>query len=131
MKVRFLKINIMKIYKYIYYHSVSQSSKKNNAPEFNAYSLLSFTQTSNLVTIVNIILIITRIKINYDLRLVAIICPTMFYAVNYYYFTKKGKGSIIMNDRSYCLGKYSYFLNLFTYSSFIFVVISYFFYKEF
>lgn len=131
MKVRFLKINIMKIYNYIYYLSLIKSSKKHSSPEFYAYTLLSFTQTSNLLTIINVVLIVSRVKVNYDLRLVAMVCPVLFYFIDYYYYSKKGNGKIIMKDKNYNLGKYSYLLELFTYSSFIFVIISYYFYKKF
>lgn len=120
----------MKIYKYIYYYSFLQSSKKNSVPEINVYTLLSFTQTSNLITFLNVVLIVTRINIYYDLRIVALICPILFYIINYYYFGKKGNGIKIMKDESYSLGKYSFLLEVFGFTSFLLVVLSYYVYKE-
>ena len=121
----------MKIYKYIYYYSFLQSSRKNAVPEIAVYSLLSFTQTSNLITLLNIVLIITKIDIYYDLRIIALVAPIVFYAVNYYYFGKRGNGAIIMKDQSYSLGKYSFLLEVFGYASFLLVVLTYYLYKEF
>ncbi|CAI2765856.1 conserved membrane protein of unknown function [Flavobacterium collinsii] len=121
----------MKIYKLIYYHFYLKSSKKNAVPEIPVYAMLSFTQTSNLITIINVIMIITRIDVNYDIRKIALIGPVLFYLFNYYYFSKKGYGAIIIKDDSYSIGKYSFLLDIYNVSSFLLVVLTYYFYKEF
>ena len=121
----------MKIYKYIYYASFLQSSKKNAVPEIPVYSYLAFIQTSNFITIINVFLLITRLHVNYDIRIVALIGPILFYFINYYYFSKKGNGAIIIKDQTYSLGKYSFLLDVFGFTSFIFVMITYYFFKEF
>lgn len=121
----------MKIYKYIYYNSFLQSSKKNAVPEITVYTLLSFTQTSNLITILNIVLIMMRLNVCYDIRKIALVAPILFYILNYYYFGKRGNGAIIMKDPSYSLGKNSFLLEVFGFASFIMVVATYYIYKEF
>ena len=121
----------MKIYKLIYYHFFLKILKKNAVPEIPVYSMLSFTQTSNLITLTNIIMIITRMNIDYDVRKIALIGPILFYYINYYYFSKKGNGAIIIKDDSYSLGKYSFLLSVYNLSSFFVMVLTYYFYKEF
>lgn len=121
----------MKIYIYIYYASFLQSRKKNEVPEIPVYTLLSFIQTSNLITFTNIIMLITRLDINYDVRKIALVAPILFYFLNYYYFTKRGNGEIIIKNESYSLGKYSFLLDVFGFASFPLVVLTYYFYREF
>lgn len=121
----------MNIYKYIYYSSFLQSSKKNEVPEISVYSYLSFIQTSNLITFINVLLMITRISVNYDVRVVAIVAPILFYFINHYYFSKKGNGATVIKDKSYSLGRYSFLLDVFGFVSFMLVVVTYYFYKEF
>lgn len=94
----------MKIYKYIYYVSFLQSSKRNAVPEIPVYTMLSLVQTNNFLTIINIFFFITKIDIHYDILKLIIICPISFYCINYYYFSKKGNGAIIIKDQSYSLG---------------------------
>lgn len=62
MEAKCLKIETMKIYKFIYYYFYLKSSKKNAVPEIPVYTMLSFTQTSNLITITNVIMIITLLR---------------------------------------------------------------------
>lgn len=121
----------MKIYKLIYYHFFIKSLKKNTVPEIPVYAMLSFTQTSNLITLTNIIMIITRMNIDYDIRKIALIAPISFYFINYYYFGKKGNGAIIIKDNTYSLGRYSFLLSLYNLASFLIMVITYYLYKEF
>ncbi|TCN57584.1 hypothetical protein EV142_104244 [Flavobacterium circumlabens] len=121
----------MRIYKYIYYASFLQSMKKNAAPEIPVYSYLSFIQTNNLITVINVLLIITRIDIVYDVLKLVLFGPITFYFINYYYFSKKGNGAIIIRDESYSLGKYSFLLDVFGFASFLLVVLTYYFYREF
>jgi hypothetical protein len=93
--------------------------------------MLSFVQTNNLITLINIILIITRVNVAYDLLKLVIVGPIIFYIMNYYYFSKKGNGKIILEDTSFSLGKYSFLLDLFNIISVILVVVTYYIYKEF
>ncbi|NWL01575.1 hypothetical protein DM790_12160 [Flavobacterium collinsii] len=131
MKVKFLKIKMLKIYKYIYYASFLQSRKVNAAPEITVYSYLCFIQTSNVITILNALLVLTKMNVNYDVRLFAAIGPIFFYFINYYYFSKKGNGKKIIKDQGYSLGKYSFLLDVFGFVSFMMVVATYYVYKEF
>ncbi|TCN57595.1 hypothetical protein D0809_13505 [Flavobacterium circumlabens] len=121
----------MRIYKYIYYFFYIKSSKKNAVPEIPVYTMLSFIQTSNLITITNIIMLITRLNINYDVRKIALVAPILLYFLNYYFFTKKGNGGIIIKDETYSLGKYSFLLDVFGFGSFPLAVLTYYFYREF
>lgn len=118
----------MRIYKLIYYRFFLKSLKVNTSPQVTVYGMLSFTQTSNFITLVNIFLIITHLNINYDIRKFALIGPPFFYFLNYYYFTKKGNGAIIIKDKSYSLGKYSFLLSIYNLGSFFMMGITYFFY---
>jgi hypothetical protein len=120
----------MKIYKFIYYHFFLKSLKKNAAPEIPIYAMLSFVQTTNLITLINVILIITRMNIHYDVLKFALFGPITFYFINYYYFSKKGNGAIIIKDNAYSLGKYSFLLDVYNIASFFLVVITYYLYKE-
>ncbi|MDN3675582.1 hypothetical protein QWY99_21350 [Flavobacterium branchiarum] len=120
----------MKIYKMIYYYFFLKSSKKNTVPEVPVYTLLSLTQTSNLITITNIIMIVTRMNINYDVGKIVLIGPVLFYLINHYYFSTKGNGAIIIKDDSYSLGKYSFLLRVFNISSHFIMILTYYFYKE-
>lgn len=121
----------MRIYKLIYYNFFLKSIKVNSAPEIPVYAMLSFTQTSNLITLTNIIMIITRMNINYDVRKIALIAPLVFYYINHYYFSKKGNGAIIIKDHSYSLAKYSFLLDLYNIGSFLLMIVTYYFYAEF
>lgn len=121
----------MKIYKLIYYYFFLKSLKKNDAPEIPVYAMLSFVQTNNLIALINIILIITRVNIAYDILKLVIVGPIIFYIINYYYFSKKGNGAIIIKNTAFSLGKYSFLLDLFNIMSVILVVITYYIYKEY
>jgi hypothetical protein len=121
----------MKIYKYIYYYFFLQSSKKNAVPEIPVYAMLSLVQTSNLITLINIFLIITRINVYYDILKFGLFGPITFYIINYYYFSKRGNGAIIIKDDSYSLGKYFFLLDVYNLASYFLVAITYFLYKEF
>lgn len=131
MKVKYLKIDIMKIYKYIYYRSYLQSKKVNGAPEIPVYGHLCFIQTSNLLSLINILLTITKLNVNYDIRIGALVGPVVFYLIDYYYFSTKGNGEIIIKNESYSLGKYSFLLDVFGFASYMLVGLTYYFYAEF
>ncbi|NWL01576.1 hypothetical protein DM790_12165 [Flavobacterium collinsii] len=130
MKVRFLKINFMKIYKYIYYATFLQSRKRNTAPEIPVYALLSLVQTNNLIVIINLFLFLTKVDINYDIRKIGIVGSITFYVINYYYFSLRGNGSKIINDKNYSLGQKSFWLDIFSFMSFFLTALTYYFYKE-
>ncbi|MDN3675580.1 hypothetical protein QWY99_21340 [Flavobacterium branchiarum] len=76
------------------------------------------------------IMIFTRMNIDYDIRKIALIAPILFHLSNYYYFKIKGNGAIIIKDDSYSLGKYSFLLDAYNIASYILVAITYHFYKE-
>lgn len=128
-KSKILKNQIMRIYKLIYYDFFLKSIKVNSAPEIPVYAMLSFTQTSNFITIINIIFAITRPNFNYDVLKLVLICPILFYFINYYYFTTKGNGAIIIKDKSYSSGKYSFLLDVYNLGSFFLMAITYWFYS--
>lgn len=115
----------------IYYNFFLKSLKKNDVPEIPVYVMLSLTQTSNLITITNIIMIVTRMNIDYDIRKIALIASILFYLINYHYFGTKGNGAIIIKDDSYSLGKYSFLLSVYNLSSHFIMILTYYFYKEF
>jgi hypothetical protein len=121
----------MKIYKYIYYASFLQSRRVNASPEILVYGYLSFIQTNHLIIVVNVFFILTRINIYYDILKLFLLGPITFYLINYYYFSKKGNGAKIIEDKSYSLGKYSFWLDIFGFASFLLVVFTYYLYKEF
>lgn len=121
----------MKIYKLIYDHFFLKSQKKNSDPEIPVYLMLSIIQTNNFLTIINIILIVLNINNIYDIRKVAIIGPIIFCVINYYYFSKKGNGQIIIRDSTYNIGKYSFLLYLYIIMSLLLLIVTYYFYVEF
>lgn len=120
---------MLTIYKRIYYHYFLLSSKKNPDPEIPVYTMLSLVQSNNFLTLLTIFFWITKIDY-YDILKLAIICPVSFYVLNYYYFTKKGNGAIIIKDKNYASGRYSFLLDVYSLSSYMLVIFSYYLYKE-
>jgi len=121
---------MLRIYKLNYYYFFLQSAKKNNDPEVSVYLMLAIMQTSNFITVMNMIFLIFKIHNVYDIRKLAIIGPITFCIFNYYYFTKRGNGKIIMEDNTYNLGKYSFLLYLCLPLSMLLLIVSSYFYQE-
>lgn len=70
----------------------------------------SLVQTNNFLTLLNIFFWVTKIDYYNILKLV-IICPVCFYKLNYY--TKKDNGAIIIKDKNYDLGRYSFLVDVY------------------
>ncbi len=121
----------MKIYKYIYYYDFLRSAKKNSAPEIPVYTSLTFVQTSNIISVLNLFLIASNIKLNYNLPLVCLILPPVLFLFNHYYFGKKGNGKIIMADKNYSLGRYSFLVDVYSISSYLVAGLIYYVYRGF
>lgn len=121
----------MRIYKLIYYHFILKSKKKNAVPEIPVYAMLSIVQTNNLIAVVNLVLLITKIDTEYNVLKFALFGPITFYGINHYYFSIKGNGARIIKDQTYSLGKYSFLLDVYNITSIILVAVTYYFYKNF
>ena len=121
----------MIIYKYIYYYDFLRSSKKNASPEIPVYTSITFVQTSNIISLFNLFLIIIKKQINYNLPVVGLILPPILFMFNHYYFGKLGNGKLIMANNNYSLGKYSFLADVYSFSSYIIAGLTYYIYNEF
>lgn len=102
----------MKILKLIYYNLYKSSRKRNAAPEIPVLSYMAFLQVSVLLTVLNTILFLLRLKSNYKIHYVGICLLIVLYGLNYYYFEKKGNGQKIIDNNKMDIGRKSILIDV-------------------
>jgi hypothetical protein len=120
----------MKIYKYLYYSLYFKSSRHNASPEIPVVGYISFTQTNNILSIINLFLFFTKWVKNYNLPATYLVIEIVLFIINYYYFVKLKKGKLIAQDEKYSLGKFFFLTDVYLFSSVIIMAVTYYLYRE-
>ena|SRR5690554_1042450 len=88
----------MKFFNLLYYNLYKSSRKGNAAPEIPVLGIISFGQVFNVITVINVFLILFKPGFNYEVHKLFLLLAFVFFGLNYYYFEKKKIGSEIMAD---------------------------------
>ena len=121
----------MKIFNYIYYNLYKSSIKKNAVAEIPVITYISFCQTNNFLTLINIFYYYTDLNTNYYLPKYYLIIQIVLYIVNYWYFQKMEKGISILQNENYSLKKHKFLIDVYLFSSVLVMGLSYYIYKEY
>lgn len=120
----------MKFYKYIYYNLYKTSRVENASPEIPVIGFISFCQTNNLLSLLNIFFFFTHINNNYDIPKYYLVSIIVLFIVNYYYYETKNNKKIIIENSNYELGKYTFLVYLYLALSVFLAGYTYYIYKE-
>lgn len=121
----------MVFFKYIYYNMFHTISKVNLDKEFSIILPISFCQTNNLLTIINIFGLCFFNETNYHLPNAYLIIQIVLFAFNYYYFIIRKNGKVILQDDKFSFGNKKYLADLYIYVSVIVMLLTYYFYREY
>jgi hypothetical protein len=125
------KNKIMNIYKYLYHNLYLSSAKYNASPEIPVIGYISFAQTNNVLTIVNVFMFFTKLIRNYNLPKLYLVIQISLFIINYYYFVSAKKGESIVENKKYSLGRLSFLIEIYLFLSVIMMGVTYYIYKEF
>ncbi|SEM32405.1 hypothetical protein SAMN04488008_1172 [Maribacter orientalis] len=120
----------MKIFHLIYYNLYKRSQKINGAPEIPVLSYICFLQTSILITLINIVLLLFQLYLNYKIHYVSISLLVALFGLNYYYFEKKGVGQKLLTDKNLDIGRKRILIHLFLFLSIFMEGFSYYLLRE-
>ena len=121
----------MIFFKYIYYNMYHTISKINLDKESSIILPISFSQTNNLLTIINVLGLCFFNKTNYNLPMFYLIIQLVLFVLNYYYFIIRKNGSIILQEDKFSFGNKKYLADLYIYVSVIVMLTTYYFYREY
>lgn len=121
----------MKLYKYLYYNLYLSSTRHNAFPEAPVIGFISFSQTNNLLSLLNVFLFFTKMINNYNLPVYYLTTQIGLFVINYYYYVTTKKGESILQNKKYSLGKLSFLTDIYLFSSVVIMGLTYYLYKEF
>ena len=107
----------MRFFYYMYYNIYFVSNRNNSSPEIVTVSNISFCQTNNILTLLNLFFFFSKINKDYNIPKYYLIIQIILILVNYYYFVTKKKGVEIMKEKKFSLGNFKFF-NIFLLNSF-------------
>lgn len=120
----------MKIFKYLYYNLYFKSSKYNISPEIPVIGYISFGQTNNMLSMINLFLFFTKWVKNYNLPIMYLIIQIILFISNYYYYVTAKKGELIIQEEKYSLGKFFFLTDVYLFLSTIIMGVTFYLYKE-
>ncbi|CAA9196462.1 hypothetical protein FLACOL7796_01182 [Flavobacterium collinsii] len=121
----------MKIFKYLYYNLYFKSLKHNASPEIPIIGYISFAQTNNVLSIVNLFLFFTKWIKNYNLPVMYVIIQISLFIINYYCYVARKNGELIIMNKKYSLGKLFFLTDVYLFSSTIIMGVTFYLYKEY
>lgn len=120
----------MKFFNYLYYNLYFKSSKYNASPEIPIIGYISFAQTNNVLSIINLFLFFTKWIKNYNLPAMYLIIQISLIIINYYYYVIQKKGELIIENKKYSLGKLFFLTDVYLFSSTMLMGVTYYLYRE-
>jgi len=119
----------MHLYKYLYHYLV-RKKKSDNEPNAAIIALISFIQTNNLITVLNIGLLLTNLIYGYKIHYVYIILQVLTLGLCHFYYEFKGNGKKIVNNKKYAVKIYGLIWEIFMILSVILAGYTYYLLRE-
>ena len=121
----------MKFFNLLYYNLYKNSQKGNAAPEIPVLGIISFGQVFNIITVINVFLILFKPGFNYEIHKLFLVLAVVLFGLNYFHFEKKKVGSEIMADEKLDLKEKSFLTYLYLIFSVFLAGFSYYLLREF
>jgi hypothetical protein len=120
----------MSFFDSLYYDLFSSSKKYNAAPEIPVLAFISFCQSNNILTLLNLFFYALNFNTDYKIHHYYIVLQIALYIINYYYYEMRNHGKpILINNNSIKVRPYISYLYII--SSVLLAGITYYILKEF
>ncbi len=90
----------MKFFASLYFELYSSSKKTNGAPEIPVLGFISFCQTNNVLTLLNLLFYTLNFNVDYKIHHYYFIFQILLYVTNYNYFETRKNGELILRDKN-------------------------------
>ncbi len=130
-KVIYLKIKNMIFFNYMYYNIYFVSNRNTSSPEIVTVSNISFCQTNNILSFLNLFFFFSKINSNYNISRYYLIIQVTAIILNYYYYVTKKKGIDIMKNEKYSFGNFKFLTFIYLIFSIFLTGFTYYVYREF
>ena len=90
----------MNFFDSLYFILYSSSKKTNGAPEIPVLGFISFCQTNNVLTILNLLFYTLNFNVIYKIHHYYFILQILLYIINYYYYETRKNGELILRDKN-------------------------------
>ena len=121
----------MRFFDSLYFDLYSSSRKSNGAPEIPVLGFISFCQTNNILTLLNISFYTLDFNSNYQIHKYYLILQIILFMVNLYYYDIRKNGNIILKNENNSMEIKPYISYLYLISSILLTGFTYYILREF
>ena len=121
----------MRFFDSLYFDLYSSSRKSNGAPEIPVLGFISFCQTNNILTLLNISFYTLDFNSNYQIHKYYLILQIILFMINHYYYENRKNGTLILKNENKSLEIKSYLTYLYLIFSVLLTGITYYILREF
>lgn len=90
----------MKFFNSLYFNLYTLSRKKNAAPEVPVLGFISFCQTNNILSLLNLLFYILNFNTDYKIHYYYLVIQLLIYVANYLYYEKNDNGALVLKGEN-------------------------------